>query len=185
MIRRVVRVLVLCLSAAACAGPPPDLSFGGNGFQVEAVRQNLAFAQRNLGDMSVYRGRPAEAALACAQFEAIVDGLRNPANAIAVRPLVGPMILSGEREMRGALGIPMTVPPAEAAQALANASAALRRDDTAAVRAALSSPVFSLGPEATLMRLTNLPPLPDVESVVPMLTSASDSEFAGGRRFRR
>ena len=185
MIRRAIRALVLCLGMAACAGPPPDLTFGGNGFQVQAVRQNLAFAQRNLGDMSVYRGRPAEAALACAQFEAIVDGLRNPANAIAVRPLVGPMILSGERELRSALGIPMTVPPGEAAQALAAASAALQQDDTTAVRAALSSPVFSLGPEATLMRLTNLPPLRDVESVAPMLASASDSEFVGGGRFRR
>lgn len=54
-----------------------------------------------------------------------------------------------------------------------------------AIRAALSSPVVGLGPDATLARLTNLPPLPDVESVAPMLAGASDSEFAGGGRFRR
>ncbi|MBR0681396.1 hypothetical protein GXW74_12945 [Roseomonas eburnea] len=168
------RVLLGLLLPAGC-GPqqPPDFSYGGAGFQPANARLNLAYAERNLGDMSRYRGKPAEAAAALAQFEAAIDGMRRPDSEIRFQMTRYEMLLSAIREVRGAVGIPMEVQPSVAAQALADAVGPLTRGDAAAIRRALSNPIFTLGPDATFARLTNLPPLPALESVAPALTFAA------------
>jgi hypothetical protein len=165
----------------ACAPPqPPDFSFGGAGFQPGNARLNLQYAWRNLGDMSRYRGRPAEAAAALAQFEASVAGLRNPANNLAFPERFAPLLVSAIEQSRAAVGIPIGVLPQEAAAALGAAVDPLLRGDQPAIRRALSNPVFTLGPDATLARLTDLPRLPNLESVAPYLTRAAGSEAGGG-----
>jgi hypothetical protein len=166
--------------AAACAPPqPPDFSFGGAGFQPGNARLNLEFAWRNLGDMARYRGRPAEAAAALAQFEAAVAGLRDPANQLAFPERFAPLLVAGIREARAAVGVPIDVLPQTVAAALGAAVAPLVRNDQAGIRSALSNPIFTLGPDATLARLTNLPPLRDIESVAPYLSRAAGSIYAG------
>ncbi|MBR0673403.1 hypothetical protein [Neoroseomonas soli] len=168
------RIILGLLLLAAC-GPtqPPDFSYGGRGFQPENARLNLSYAERNFGDMSRYRGKPAEAAAALAQFEAAMDGMRRPNSDIMFPRTRYEMLLSAIREVRGATGIPMEVLPSVASQALAGAVGPLTAGDAAGIRRALSNPAFTLGPDATLARLTNLPPLPALESVAPALTFAA------------
>jgi hypothetical protein len=178
--RRAILLAGLTLGAAACAPPqPPDFSFGGAGFQPGNARLNLEFAWRNLGDMSRFRGRPAEAAAALAQFEACVAGLRDPANGLAFPERFAPLLVAGIRQARAAIGVPIDVLPQTVAAALGAAVEPLVRNDQAAIRAALSNPIFTLGPDATLARLTNLPRLSDVESVAPYLTRQAGSIYAG------
>ena len=184
--RRAILVAGLVGVVAACAPPqPPDFSFGGAGFQPANARLNLEYAWRNLGDMSRYRGKPAEAAAALAQFEASVAGLRNPANNLAFPERFAPLLVSAIEQSRAAVGIPISVLPQDAAAALGAAVEPLVRGDQAAIRRALSNPVFTLGPDATLARLTNLPSLSNLESVAPYLSRAAGSEFAGGGGLRR
>jgi len=178
--RRMILVTGVAGLAAACAPPqPPDFSFGGAGFQPGNARLNLEYAWRNLGDMSRYRGRPAEAAAALAQFEASVAGLRDPANQLAFPERFAPLLVAGIRQARAAIGVPIDVLPQTVAAALGAAVEPLVRNDQAAIRRALSNPIFTLGPDETLARLTNLPRLSDVESVAPYLTRAAGSIYAG------
>jgi hypothetical protein len=179
--RRAILAVGLVAFASACAPlQPPDFSFGGAGFQPGNARLNLPFAERNLGDMSRYRGRPAEAAAALAQFEASVAGLRNPANNLAFQERYAPQLVAAIRQSRAAIGVPIETLPQTVAGALGAAVEPLVRGDQAAIRSALSNPIFTLGPEATLARLTNLPRLSDLESVAPYLTRAAGSEAGGG-----
>jgi hypothetical protein len=178
--RRSIAIMGLAL-AAACAPPqPPDFSFGGAGFQPGNARLNLQYAWRNLGDMSRYRGRPAEAAAALAQFEASVAGLRDPPNNLAFPERFAPLLVAAIRQSRAAIGVPIDMLPQTVAAALGAAVEPLVRNDQAAIRRALSNPIFTLGPDATLARLTDLPRLPDIESVAPYLTRAAGTEAAGG-----
>ena len=183
MTRRGVLMAGAALALAGCAAvEPPDFSFGGAGFQPGNARLNLAYAERNLGDMSRYRGKPAEAAAALAQFEAAVAGMQDPANNIAVTQIEAELIRNAIRREREALGIPLRVLPAEASAALAAAVPPLVANDQAGIRSALSNPVFTLGPEATLARLANLPPMRELESVAPLMATSAASEWgsAGG-----
>ncbi len=176
---------VLALAGCAAETGPPDFSFGGQGFQIDNTRLNLAYAERNLGDMSRYRGKPAQAAAALAQFEAAVNGLRNPAANIGVSGVEAEMIAKAIRREREALGIPLAIPPGEVAAALAAAVPPLASGDQAGIRSALSNQVFTLGPEATLARLSNLPPMPELESIAPRLTFSAETEFGEGAPARR
>ncbi|MBR0650047.1 hypothetical protein GXW78_10270 [Roseomonas terrae] len=177
MNRRAILGLVGCFVAlAGCASQPPDFSFGGAGFQPANTRLNLAYAERNFGDMSLYRGKPAEAAAALAQFEAAVAGMRDPATSIALPVRYGPQVAAAIREEREALGIPLTVLPNQVSAALAAAVGPLRSGDQAAIRTALSNPVFTLGPDQTLARLSNLPRMWTLESIAPILTRAAGTE---------
>jgi hypothetical protein len=178
--RRFILLAVPCALVAGCAAPePPDFSFGGAGFQPGNARLNLQYAWRNLGDMARYRGRPAEAAAALAQFEASVAGLRDPANGLAFPERFAPLLVAGIRQARAAIGVSVDVLPQTVAAALGAAVEPLARGDQAAIRAALSNPIFTLGPDATLARLTDLPRLADVESVAPYLTRAAGSVYSG------
>lgn len=167
-----------CLAAlAACgASQPPDFSYGGAGFQINNVRQNLAYAERNFGDMSLYRGKPAEAAAALAQFEAAVAGMRDPATTIALPMRYGPQVAAAIREERQAIGVSFDVLPGTVAAALANAVGPLQSGNQAAITAALSNPIFTLGPQETYQRLANLPRMWTLESIAPILTRAAGSE---------
>jgi hypothetical protein len=185
MMRRTIAAAGLLLALAACSPEPPDFSFGGRGFQPGDARLNLAYAERNLGNLGRYRGRPAEAAAAMAQFEAAVAGMRDPANGIAVSQLEAQLLVAGLRQERSAFGIPPETPPDVVAAAFAAAVPPLAAGDQAGIRAALSNRVFALGPEETLARLTNLPPLRDIESVAPAMTTSAYAGISGGQVVRR
>lgn len=185
MRRRTLMAGATLLALAACAevAGPPDFSFGGQGFQIDNTRLNLAYAERNLGDMSRFRGKPAEAAAALAQFEAAVSGMRNPGNNITVTQIEAELITKAIRVEREALGIPLAIPPGEVAAALANAVPPLVSGDRGAIQAALSNHIFTFGPAETLARLSNLPPMPELESVAPLLATSAASEWNPGGTF--
>lgn len=176
MNRRAMLGLGCLAGLAACASQPPDFSYGGAGFQPNDVRLNLLYAERNFGDMSLYRGKPAEAAAAIAQFEAAVAGMRNPDTTVRIAPRFDSQIAAGVRAEREALGIPLDVLPNQVAAALAAAVGPIQSGNQAATRSALSNPIFTLGPDETLRRLGNLPPMWMMESVAPILTRAAGSE---------
>ncbi len=83
--------------------------------------------------------------------------MRNPATPIALPVRYGLQVAAAIREEREAIGIPLAVLPDQASAALAAAVGLLWTGDQAAIRAALSNPVFTLGPDQTLARLSNLP----------------------------
>ncbi|WP_198372429.1 hypothetical protein [Roseomonas rosulenta] len=178
--RRFFLAALLAGTVAGCAPPgPPDFTFGGAGFQPANARLNLTFAERNLGDMSRYRGRPAEAATALAQFEACVAGVRSQSAGVAFPERQVPLLVAAIREARAAIGVSMEVLPQDVAAALAAAIGPIAANDRAGIRTALSNPIFTLGPDATLARLADLPRLSDVESVAPYLTRSAGSMAVG------
>lgn len=185
MRRRMFVAAGMALLAGCTAVGPPDFSFGGAGFQPGNGRLNLAYAERNLGNLGLFRGKPAEAAAALAQFEAAVAGIRNPAYQIAITSTEASLLAAAVRQERAALGIPLEIPPQDVAAALGAAVDPLLQNDRAAIRQALSNPFFTLGPDETLARLTNLPPLRDIESVAPLMSRSAESVYGGGFRFRR
>ncbi len=176
MLRHIV--LALCVSLAACARQPPSFDYAGVGIMRDPLQQDLYYASRNLGDMSVYRGRPGMAALACAQYQAILAGLANNQEIVTPPGSLTPLAASGDREMRAALGIPADTPPRAIVRALRMAAAGLHDGDRSAALAALSQPFFTLGPEATLARLADLPPMPAVESAAPLMTQIAEGIYA-------
>ncbi len=176
MHRRLILGGLLIAGIAGCASQPPDFSYGGAGFQIDNTRLNLAYAERNFGDMSLYRGKPAEAAAALAQFEAAVAGMRNPATTIALPMRYGNQVAAAIREERAAIGVPLDVLPGTVASALANAVGPLQSGNQAAINSALSNPIFTLGPQETNRRLSNLPRLWTLESIAPILTRQAGSE---------
>ena len=91
--------------------------------------------------------------------------MRDPATSIALPMRYGSQVAAAIREEREAVGIPFNVLPGQASAALAAAVGPLQSGDQAAIRSALSNPVFSLGPDATLERLTNLPRMWMMESI--------------------
>jgi hypothetical protein len=167
MRRRLLALLPLA-GLAACATQPPDFSQSGT------VSGAFATAERNLGDMSRYRGNPADAARACAQFLTIIAALQSGNTMTVVLPQAAvPLLQEADREVRDALGIPRGTDPTRAAMALRAAADALDAGNRAGAAAALSDPAFTLGPQRTLEVLGNLPRMPAVESVAPQIARAT------------
>jgi hypothetical protein len=171
--RRTALALGLAATLGACAGEsgPPDFSWlrGGSPYMGNA----LLTAHRNLTGMSRYRGQPANGAFALAQYDFIMEGLQR--YTISFPPAAVPLLSSGQAELHAALGVPRHTPNGAVWRQLVSAGNALETGQTEAALAALSSPVFSRGPQATLAALADLPRMPAIESVAPQLERGAGS----------
>jgi hypothetical protein len=67
------------------------------------------------------------------------------------------------QQARAAIGVAPNAPSQQVVNRLLAASDALAAGQTAAAKAQLATPIFTLGPEATLAALSHLPPLPGKE----------------------
>lgn len=163
---RALRSLLAALALlGACAGPgapvpsavlPPD-AVEGVGDPTRAAILNTASAFGNPASMI---GRPDEAARAVANYEHLAVEIPTGPRWVAFSPLVGLELRRGLGDVRSAVGIAPGTPPQPVVDTLYAAFRALRAGDAEAARRALSPPVFPAGGEATLARLSSLPPLP-------------------------
>jgi hypothetical protein len=144
----------------ACAGPPaaplpPVPSQGGLG-AADPARQAVLVTSYAFADPSRLAGRPAAAARAAAQLEWLAVALPRNQAWIPASPTLFPLLGAARAELRGALGVDLSLPAAEPVRRLQEAAAALDAGD----RAAASRLLGPGGGEAMLARLDRLPPLP-------------------------
>jgi hypothetical protein len=160
--RRLLIALPL-LGGCAASGPglpsvalPPD-AVEGAGDPTRAAIIGSAYA---FGSPASLAGRPAEAAIAVANYEYLAVEIPTGPRWVGFSPIVGLELRRGLEDVRNAVGIAPGAPPQPVVDALYAASRALRAGNAEAARRLLSPPLFPAGGEATLARLSALPPLP-------------------------
>ena len=77
-----------------------------------------------------------------------------------ISTLTKSLMLQARPEVRAAIGVTPNARSQEVVDRLLAAASALNEHDTAGARMALTSPVFTLGPDATLAKLSDMPYLP-------------------------
>jgi hypothetical protein len=180
-------MLAFALSVAGCAelqaprsaGRVPPVLAAGN---PDPVRAAVPAAARAFADQGRSLARqPAAAARAAAQLELITDELARDQRWAPLPTNVGFELRSARSELRAALGTRPDAPPEAVVRALANAYAALSREDRAAAAAALSPELFNPGGAETLDRLSSPGPLPQAG----IATALADQEVTRLERDRR
>jgi hypothetical protein len=135
--------------------PPAALGTNGDVDQAAVGIAGWAFA-----DPGRTSGRPVVAARAVISLEYIASALSNNPRYIGTSPLVQQQLLAARQEVRDVLGVARGAPSQAVVDALIGVVNAVTAGDVAAQEAALSGPLFTLGPKATFQRLAYLPPLP-------------------------
>jgi hypothetical protein len=154
------RLLPLVLLLGACSADPTTGYIFGIG---DPVRGAALTAPSRFGDTSRLAGDPVAAARAVILLEFIDDSFRtDPRYMFEVSPANQQIIRRGRNEMRTAVGIAPEAPAGPLMAELRDFANALEDGSLARAEAALSGPMFPLGPDATLQRLQNLPWLPRV-----------------------
>ena len=153
-------VAMYCLGLTACTvQPPPDTAtvpfaaFGTLDNDVAAANQAAwAFAApaRTAND-------PVDAARAAAGIDYLAGELSSNPRWVGVSPLTKQEMLQGRVEVRRALGIVLTVPSQVVVNALLRFASAWQGGDQATAMQALAVPGFTLGPDAMLHVLSNMP----------------------------
>lgn len=138
------------LTGAPTAGPPLRAA-------VEATA--AAFANGAAG----LAGRPAEAALALARFEALTLEVAEARAWPGLSPTLAIAMRVARDENRAAVGGAQQADGARMVAAFATVAARLRANDRAGALAALAPPLFDPGGEVTLDRLAGIGPLPAAE----------------------
>ncbi len=159
--RRSAILFLAGLTVAGCVGGPPPPArlppdaFGGINLDNDIGAINLA--QWAFADAARLRGDPVDAARAAAAVDYLADELDQSPRWVALSPIVKLQMQQARIEVRGALGIVPNAPSQAVTNGLLGAAAWLQAGNGAGALAALATPVFTLGPQATLARLTDLP----------------------------
>lgn len=103
------------------------------------------------------RNDPISAVKAVAALDFAAGNMSTSAAFAGFNPLVTHEMLTARTDVRHALGIAEDAPSQAVVNALTLTMLALQAGDRAAALTALSVPMFTLGPERTLDRLSNLP----------------------------
>lgn len=163
--RRHTLLLLPALALAACSqGPVTDNEFMlGNEDVVrgagDGVRTAALGAQRAFGDTSQWRGNPIAACFGTAQLEFINRSFTtNPRFAGTVSFEALHNVREGQRTLRNAVGIPLSVPAPQLERDLRLAV----RELSTGNRAAADAHLAAYGPDL-IGRLTSLPRLRQVE----------------------
>jgi hypothetical protein len=151
------------LTLAACAQQPPVDSavlphFVSGGILTEDFA--LQLASYTLMDPARCKDSPVDATRSLAAVDYFAGSLQWNARWPDITTLTKTLMLQARTEVRETLGIRPETRSQEVVHRLFAAADALNENDAAAARVALTSPNFTLGPEATLARLSNLPYLP-------------------------
>ncbi|HWT10879.1 MAG TPA: hypothetical protein VN329_17040 [Roseomonas sp.] len=163
-------VLAACEELRTPQAMPPAVLTGepASGGPLRAAVEATAAAFANQG--AGLAGRPAEAALALARFEAIEVEVADRRAWPALSPTIGYAMRTARDENRAAIGAAQQASSADVIQALSATAARLRANDRAGAAAALRSPVFEPGGEVTLGRLAEVGPLPAAEQAMAALS---------------
>jgi len=159
-VRGLAILLLAGLTVGGCGGGPPPPArlppdaFGGINLDNDIGAINLA--QWAFADAARLRGDPVDAARAAAA-DYLADELDQSPRWVGLSPIVKLQMQQARIEVRGALGILPNAPSQAVTNGLLGAAGWLQAGNPAGALAALATPIFTLGPEATLARLTDLP----------------------------
>ncbi|WP_424812161.1 hypothetical protein [Roseococcus sp. YIM B11640] len=160
------RPLLAGLLLAGCAGPGltvpepvrlPRDSVEGAGDPTRAAVSRSAFA---FGTQAGLRARPGAAARAIADMEYLASALPVDPNFQQRDPLLAGRFVQARAEWRQALGIPAEVPAQAVIDSFYAVWRATNARDATAAAAAIPPAVMPPGGQAALVRLAQLPPLP-------------------------
>ena len=162
---RLAVLLLAWLGGCALETPPPTTGF--------LPYRALAFRARGVdpgwgatGDglvafESAGRGDPAGMALAVASLDAMAGQFATGGRWLGMDQFVKLEMLNGREKVRAVLGISATADSQTVIDGMVGAAQALKRHDQAGAQAALTAPVFSLGPARTLALLADFPCVQD------------------------
>jgi hypothetical protein len=181
--RRMLLVVAVALPAVGCGAVSavPDTPFvsgsalGTNGDVDQAA---AAIAAWSFADPVRTGGRPINAARAVIALEYWSGTVSSNPRYISTSPVEQQRLLQARREVRQVLGLAQGAKSQEVVDALVAAENALLAGDAAAAERALPAALFTLGPRATLQRLTNLPPLP-IANVATQRTQFTNPDGPG------
>jgi hypothetical protein len=165
ILRRAFLLLPLlgCEELRTPATPPPAVLMGGAGTGTPLRAAVEATAAAFAGQGAGLAGRPADAALALARFEALELEVARGRAWPSLTPSLGYTMRVARDENRAAIGAARQASGEEVIRALGTAAARLRANDRAGAAAALPAPVFDPGGEVTLDRLAEPGALPAAE----------------------
>jgi hypothetical protein len=148
----VALALVACATQAPVdtATPPPVLGLTDPPNAISYSAWAFAVPSRT-------HGYPGAAARAVAALDYEAGALNTDPVYKYLSPIVNVTILQAREQTRSALGILPTATSQQVVNALTTVYVALANDDRARAFEALSSPIFTLGPERTMALLNNLP----------------------------
>jgi hypothetical protein len=149
-------VVGLALAACAAQAPvdtataPPSLGLTDPGTAISYTSWAFALPSRT-------HGNPALAARAVAALDYVAGPLNTNPQWQYGSPIISEEMLRAREQMRRVLGITPSATSQQAVDALTTVFLALRNGDPARAMQALSSPIFTPGPERTLEELNDLP----------------------------
>lgn len=159
MIRAFLLVQLLLVGLAGCAVQRTDAAILPTGFYGPGDQNDAAM----LDAQSYYAGRnlrpatPQQVARVLAAVEYLSGEVNSNDRYSSVPALQQVQMMQAREELRAALAI---APGARSQQIVDALSAASRTQTPQALADSLAQPFFTLGPQATAARLTNLPPMP-------------------------
>lgn len=156
--------LALGLSIAACAPyqePAPTVTLPRDAVAgaTDPLRASLALTSSVFARPQRLAGQPAVAARAIASMEYLTVELPENARTRGTTAAVVPQLQTARPEWRAAIGVAPDAAPQQVINQLFAAARGLDNGDQRAALQALSAPIFTRGPEATLAALSDLPPL--------------------------
>lgn len=169
---------LVVLLAAGCAEvtrpagapPPADLVAGAPDPARAAIAAAAsAFADRGAG----LANRPAAAAQAAAQLEYATEAFTTDPRWATMPEGIRREMLLARSELRDAIGLDAAAPGRTAVSALLGAARALRANDSGRAAAALPPPLFRPGGAASIARLGDTGPLPQVANATALAQAAA------------
>lgn len=161
--RRAAGLMLAGLAGACTLGPPPPvaiLPFEPGLVTADPARQAILHSAYALARPASLVGHPAIAAQTISEVEFLAVELRYASRWAPMSPLVTLGLERARPQWRAALGIEAAAPPQAVIDAMTALRFAVGAQDAAAAAAALRAPLFSPGGQGSLVRLSNLPPLP-------------------------
>ncbi len=155
-------VSVLALGLAGCATLPPTpatpyLPAGVYGVYLDNDTGAINQSSWAFASPANTRGNPVDAARAVIALEYLPGELHENPRWVGMDSATKLHMAQARDDLRRILGIRPDAPSQAVVNALLRLSAGLQFGDRAEVAEALASPVFTLPPEETLQRLSNLP----------------------------
>jgi hypothetical protein len=158
--------LALLLGGTACAHGQPDFGYIRSRDPFYAA---LTTVRENLTGLDRYRGKPAQAARAMAQYEFAVAEIQDKPDLVHLPYGAQPKIAAGQAELRATLGVAEGAPSRDVAAALNRFAAEFDAGRRQEAMYALNQPYLTQGPQRTLDTLGNLPPMPAMEDAASSL----------------
>jgi hypothetical protein len=185
-----IAAVLLSLLMASCAGirPPVDTAQippGALGTNEDNDTRAINLSAYVFADTSPTRVNPVDVARAAASVDYLAGQIASSPRYDGVPPLTQQEFVQARQELRTVLGVPQTAPSQRVVDGLLVAANGMLAQNRAEAVSWLAPDVFTLGGDATLARLANLPPLPATNVATSRLAVAlngrGDFEYSNHR----